>query len=110
MFLITIFLAQAAAITKNVPASIRSGIISWKQPINLSTPSIVMTFVPAPRICAPILFNNVATSMISGSFAAFSIVVRPFAYTAAIIILMVAPTLAISKKIFAPFNSLASIV
>ena len=68
-----------AAMMMKVPASIRSGMISWKQPLRCGTPSILMTFVPAPRIFAPILLSSVATSMISGSLAAFSIVVLPSA-------------------------------
>ena len=54
-------------------------------------------FVPAPFILAPIVFRNVATLTISGSFAALSITVFPLALTAASIILIVAPTDAKSK-------------
>ena len=56
------------------------------------------------------LFKNVATFTISGSLAAFSITVLPFASTAANIIFIVAPTEAISKYIFAPFSSFASTI
>ena len=89
--------AMAAAIIIKVPASILSGIISWTEPVSFSTPSIVITLVPAPFTLAPILFKKTAKSMISGSLAAFSIVVRPSANTAANIIFIVAPTDAISK-------------
>ena len=47
-------------------------------------------------MCAPMLFKRVATSMISGSRAAFSMTVRPLALTAAIMVLIVAPTLTVS--------------
>ena len=99
--------AIAAAMIKYVAASMRSGMISCKHPPRFETPSITIVLVPIPWILAPILFNNVAISIISGSLAAFSIVVLPLAYTAAIIILIVAPTLEISKKIFVPTNSSA---
>ena len=88
--------AIAAAI-KYVPASIRSGITVWIAPCRDSTPSIRITFVPAPRIFAPIAFKNVAKSTISGSSAAFSITVLPLAIEAAMITFSVAPTLGKSK-------------
>ena len=56
------------------------------------------------------LFNKVATSIISGSLAAFSIIVRPSALTAASIVLMVAPTETISIKIVAAFRRTPSVV
>ena len=66
--------------------------------------------VPAPVILAPILFNKSQTFFISGSHAALVIVVIPFAFVAAKIILIVAPTLANSKSILVPTSFLASIV
>ena len=57
---------------------------------------MVITSVPAPRTRAPILFKSVATSIISGSRAAFSMTVRPSALAAANMVLMVAPTLTVS--------------
>jgi len=45
------------------------------------------------------LFRKFAVSTTCGSFAAFSIMVFPFAIDAAIIILMVAPTDTVSMKI-----------
>ncbi|CEY75638.1 Uncharacterised protein [Streptococcus pneumoniae] len=86
-----------AAATMNVPASIRSGIIEWFAPYNLSTPSIRIVPVPAPRTFAPIAFKKLAKSTISGSFAAFSRIVVPFANVAADIMFSVAPTLGKSK-------------
>ena len=59
---------------------------------------------------APMLFKNVATLTISGSLAAFSIVVIPLAFVATSIALMVAPTLGMSKYILFPINSSAVIV
>ena len=56
------------------------------------------------------LFNNSAIFTISASRAALFITVFPFAKVAAIIKLIVAPTDAKSKNIFAPCNSLASII
>ena len=56
------------------------------------------------------LFKNVATFAISGSAAALSITVLPFALTAASIILIVAPTLGKSRYILLPFNLSASII
>ena len=69
-----------------------------------------MTSVPAPRICAPILFKKVAKSIISGSRATFSIMVVPLALTAANSTLMVAPTETKSKKIRAPFKPSGPVV
>ena len=82
----------AAAIDKYVPASIRSGIMVCVHPCKLSTPSTRMMLVPAPLILAPILFSKFTTSIISGSRAAFSIMVFPFARTDASNMLIVAPT------------------
>ena len=93
-----------------MPASIRSGITSWKALWRCSTPLIVIVSVPAPLILAPILFKKVATFTISGSLAAFSIVVTPFALVATSKALIVAPTLGISRYILFPFNSSAVIV
>ena len=80
-----------------VPASILSGITSWKHFPKWLTPIIFIVDVPAPVILAPILFKNVAIFTISGSLAALSITVLPFAFTAANIIFIVAPTDAISR-------------
>ena len=91
------FLPSSAAIIRYVPASILSGITSWKQLCKCLTPIIVMVLVPAPLILAPILFKNVAIFAISGSCAALSIIVFPLAFTAANIMLIVAPTLGKSK-------------
>ena len=63
-----------------------------------------MVSVPAPLICPPILFIKLAKSTISGSCAAFSIMVVPSANAAAIIIFSVAPTLGKSKYTFAPLR------
>ncbi|MNN99659.1 hypothetical protein D3C81_2193630 [compost metagenome] len=71
--------------------------MEWRQPFSSDTPSMRIVSVPAPLILAPIEFNSVATSIISGSLAAFSIVVEPLARVAASIILIVAPTLQTSK-------------
>ncbi len=83
----------AAAIIK-VPASIRSGITECSQPCKLSTPSMRMVSVPAPRILAPILFRRIAVSTISGSLAGLSNTVVPSAKAAASITFTVVPTLA----------------
>ena len=72
------------------------------------TPVIRISFVPAPMILAPILFKKFCKSIISGSLAAFVIVVVPSANTLANIAFSVAPTLGKSKSIFSPFIFSAS--
>ena len=88
---------------KKVPASILSGITLYFTDFNSFTPLISITFVPSPEIFAPIFFNIFIISTISGSRAAFVIVVFPSARTVARIIFSVAPTLGKSRSIFAPF-------
>ena len=56
-----------------------------------------MTSVPAPQMSAPMQFRKLAKSTMWGSLAAFSITVRPSAFTAASIIFTVAPTETTSK-------------
>ena len=58
-----------------------------------------ITSVPAPLMLAPMLFRKFATSTTCGSLAAFSMIVRPDAIDAAIMILIVAPTETTSRKI-----------
>ena len=53
---------------------------------------MVMRLVPAPSICAPIPMRKLARSTTSGSQAADSMMVVPFAKTAAIIMLSVPNT------------------
>ena len=86
-----------AAATMNVPVSIRSGMIWWIVPCSLLTPSIRIASVPAPITLPPISLMKLAKSTISGSFAAFSIIVVPFASAAAVMMFSVAPTLGKSK-------------
>ena len=86
----------AAAIMK-VPASIRSGMTLTSQGLRLSTPSMVMTSVPAPLIFAPMALSVSARFTTSGSLAAFSSRVVPFARAAAIMIFSVPPTVEMSK-------------
>ena len=57
-----------------------------------------------PSILAPILTRQSATSPISGSRAAFSMMVSPLASTAAISAAWVAPTETLSKAMWAPFR------
>ena len=87
-----------------MPASIRSGIVSISAEFKVSTPSINKLGVPIPSIRAPIFIKNCAKLLISGSIAAFIMLVSPFANTDAINILPVAPTDEISKLILAPFK------
>ena len=61
-----------------------------------------MTGVPKPSIFAPIEIKNSPRSTMSGSRAALSIVVTPFANTAAVIMFSVAPTLGKSSSTGAP--------
>ena len=86
-----------AAATMKVPASIRSCTTWCLAPCSFSTPLMVKVSVPAPLMLAPILFNRMAKSTISGSRAAFSITVVPSARVAAIIRFCVAPTLGKSR-------------
>jgi hypothetical protein len=73
-----------------------------------STPSIVMIAVPAPWIFAPILLSTSASSSTSGSRAAFSITVRPFASAAAMIRFSQPVTVGMSSTIVAPLRRFAS--
>ena len=86
-----------AAATMKVPASMRSGIMVWFAGRSSFTPFILMVSVPAPFMSAPMEVRNVARSVISGSVAAFSMIVCPSASTAAIIVFSVAPTLGKSR-------------
>ena len=95
-FLQTILPPDTAAAIKNVPVSIRSATTACSQPAKRSTPSTEIVSVPAPEIFAPILLRKSAVSTISGSRAAFSMTVVPFAKVAAIIRDSVAPTLTLS--------------
>ena len=83
----------AHAAIANVPASIRSGITRWRTGRSSSTPCTSIEVVPTPSIRAPISISMCARSWMSGSRAAFSITVVPFARTAAIRTFSVAPTL-----------------
>ena len=74
-------------------ASMRSPMIARSAGTSSSTPSTRIVDVPAPSMCAPIAVRNAARSVISGSRAAFSMTVSPFASTAAVIRFSVAPTL-----------------
>ena len=91
-----------------VPASILSGITLISAPWSSFTPSIFISSVPDPVIFAPMLFRSSAMFTISASRAALLIIVVPLANVAAIMIFIVAPTDAKSKKILAPWSSLAS--
>ena len=70
-----------------------------EQPV---TPVTSIRGEPAPSICAPISTSIAAMSWISGSRAAFSMIVVPLASTAAIMIVSVAPTLGKSSQTSAP--------
>ncbi len=87
-----------------VPASMRSPITSFSMGVRLSTPSTSIVDDPAPEICAPMPLRNAARSLISGSRAALSSTVCPFARTAAVSRFSVAPTLGKSSTIRAPHN------
>src|SRR6195952_4961031 len=63
---------------------------------------MVIVALPAPTILAPIWLSITARSMISGSRAALSMTVVPWASTAAIKMFSVAPTLGKSRPICAP--------
>ena len=80
----------------------RSGSTRWRAPCSLATPSTTMREVPAPVIFAPILLRQSATSLISGSRAAFSITVVPWASEAAISAVWVPPTVTLGNTISPP--------
>ena len=93
-----------AAANAHVPATIRSGNVAWVAGFKLATPVISILCEPKPEIFAPIAIKNSPRSTTSGSRAALSITVTPFAKVAAVIIFSVAPTLGKSKVIEAPIN------
>ncbi len=95
---------EIAAAIKKVPVSIRSGKILYSPPFNIFTPSILISFVPAPFILAPIKLRKLEMSTISGSQAAFLIIVLPLALVAAIRIEIVAPTLTLLINISVPIS------
>ena len=98
------FLFNITAAIINVPATILSLIILWLALSNLLTPSIWIIPLVLILIFAPILFKQSAKSDISGSIAAFSIIVLPFAIADAIIIFSVAPTLGNDKGTWFPIK------
>ena len=99
-----------AAATKNVPASIRSGMALCAHPPSAATcapasprrrepalapsptPRTVIVSVPAPRMSAPAALSMAARSATSGSAAAPRMTVVPSASAAAVISECVAPT------------------
>ena len=93
-----------AAATAQVPATMRSGTVRWVTGRSFETPSITKVDVPTPSICAPISISIKQMSTISGSRAALSIVLRPWARTAAITSVSVAPTLGKSSHTSAPVS------
>ena len=73
----TILPPVIAAIQRNVPVSILSGMILKLISFSFFTPSISIMSVPAPFILAPILFKKSCKLIISGSLALFVMVVFP---------------------------------
>ena len=92
-----------------MPATIRSARVACVVGCNSFTPVIVISGVPKPSIFAPIETRNSPRSTTSGSRAALSIVVTPFARTAAVIIFSVAPTLGKSSDIAAPVRPFGAV-
>ncbi|CAB4610061.1 unannotated protein [freshwater metagenome] len=86
-----------AAANAQVPVTIRSGIAVWSTGLKDLTPVIFKVGEPKPSIFAPIEINIWPRSTISGSRAALSIMVTPFARTDAVNKFSVAPTLGKSK-------------
>ena len=78
--------------------------IVYLAPCNFKTPVIFNLCVLIPSIFAPKEFRKLATSVTSGSNAAFSIIVVPLAKTDANKILIVAPTEGKSRGIKFPNN------
>ncbi len=107
LIVISPFVIAAAEIY--VAAAILSGIIRYSQPVSFLTPHIHIVLSPAPLILAPHLFRKHAKSTISGSLAAFFIIVSPSAKTAASIIFSVAPTDGKFNVIFAPLRPFSAL-
>ena len=103
-FLITALPLVAIIADINVPASILSGIVVYSIGCKSScfTPLITISEVPAPLTSAPIVFKKFAKSTISGSCAAFCILVEPSAKIDASIRFSVAPTDGMSKYMSVP--------
>ena len=80
-----------------MPASTRSAMGSQLVPCSEETPSMQMVDVPAPVMRAPMELRKAERSTISGSLAAFSMTVIPRAFTAASMMLTVAPTDTMSR-------------
>ena len=91
-----------AAAHRNVPASMRSGMMRYSQPARRSTPSTRMRLVPWPLILAPQATRKLARSTTSGSRAALTSSVSPSARAAAMSRFSVPPTVGKSKGICAP--------
>ena len=97
----------AAAATRKVPVSMRSGMMRCSAPASALTPSIVIVSLPAPSMFAPIALRQFARSTTSGSRAAFSMTVVPSARQAAIIRFSVPVTVTRSLNMRAPFRRFA---
>ncbi len=91
-----------APATRKVPVSMRSGSTRCSAPPSRSTPSTVMTVLPAPEMRAPMRLRKAARSTTSGSRAAFSITVVPDARVAAIMRFSVPVTVTVSSTMRAP--------
>ena len=91
-----------AAARAKVPASIRSGMTRWRQPWSASTPWMCIVREPAPSMRAPMADRSRARSSTSGSQAALSSTVSPFASAAAIIRFSVPVTVTPSSRMLAP--------
>ena len=87
-----------------VTQAILSQITEYSQGLSFSFPLIVITLSPAPYISPPHLLRKSQRSIISGSLAALTIVVVPFAVTDAKIAFSVAPTLGNENVIFLPIR------
>ena len=101
-FLSVISPPVAATAHKNVPVSIRSGMMEWLAPFKADTPSITKRSLPIPEIFAPIFTKSSAKSDTSGSRAAFSSTVVPSAKQAAMSKFSVPVTVIMSVRIALP--------
>ncbi len=75
----------------------RSGMTSWASGRSPSTPSIRISWLPAPSMRAPMAVSAAARSATSGSRAQLPSTVRPSASAAAIITFSVPVTVSLSK-------------
>ncbi len=99
----------AATAHRKVAASMRSEITACSAPCSSATPWITRRSVPMPSIFAPMATRRLARSVTSGSRAAFSSTVSPWARVAAIRRFSVPVTVIMSVWMRAPCSLLGAL-